>query len=192
MVGPKLFFIPLRPLKFKVVKVLDEFNIPFSGLKQGFHSFDFEVNNKFFACFENSEISDGKLKAEIEMERKSVLLLLDIKIHGTVIVMCDRCGDDFEMPLEGNQSLVVKLGNDEGEADEDIIYLSHKDSEINVAHMIYETIILALPYHRKHPDGKCNAEALKKIKLFSSEEIEKPETIDPRWDALKQLKFKKK
>jgi uncharacterized protein len=194
LVNPIQFFIPLRPLKIKVVKVLDEFIIPFSGLKQGLHVFDYEVNDKFFACFENSEISKGNLKISLELDRKSVLLLITISLNGYVTVMCDRCGDDFELPLTGNQSVVVKIGNEEGESDEDIIYLSLKDSEINLAHTIYETIMLSLPYIRKHPDGMCNEEALKKIKLFSSEDLtkNKSETIDPRWDALKQLKFKKK
>jgi uncharacterized protein len=174
------------------VKVLDEFIIPFSGLKQGLHTFDFEVNDKFFACFENSEVTKGKLNIALEMDRKAVLLLLTIKLSGYVTVMCDRCGDDFDMPLTGSQSIVVKIGNEEGESDEDVIYLSLKDNEINVAHTIYETISLSLPFNRKHPDGKCNKEALKKIKLFSGEDLNKSETIDPRWDALKQLKFKKK
>lgn len=173
------------------MKVLDEFIIPFSGLKQGFHSFDFEVNNKFFACFENSEISEGKLTINLELERKSVLLLITVQAKGKVKVLCDRCGDDFELPLEGNQSVVVKIGNEEGSTNDDIIFLSLKESEINVAQIIYETISLSLPYHRKHPDGKCNKEALKKIKLFSGKDLNKSETIDPRWDALKQLKFKK-
>lgn len=191
LVHTKVFLIPLPPLKIKVVKVLDEFIIPFSGLKQGLHSFDFEVNDKFFACFENSEISKGKLAIKLNLDRKSVLLLISIETKGHVSVLCDRCGDDFELPISGNLSVVVKIGNEENEADEEVIYLSLKDNEINVSQMVYETICLAMPYVRKHEDGKCNKEALKKIKLFTNEELNKSETIDPRWDALKQLKFKK-
>lgn len=191
LAGRKLFFIPLRPLKIKVVKVLDEFIIPFSGLKNGIHHFDFEVNDQFFACFENSEITHGSLNVSLALDKKSVLLVLNIKASGTVIVPCDRCGDDFEFALDGQQSIVVKFGGEESEnTDEDVIYLSFKDHEINVAQPVYETISLALPYKRNHDDGKCNPEALKKIKLFSKEDLDKSDSVDPRWEALKKLKFK--
>jgi len=191
--GRTLFFIPLRPLKFKVVKVLDEFIIPFSGLKNGIHHFDFEVNKEFFACFENSEITQGNLKVNLELDKKSVLLVLNIKVSGTVIIPCDRCGDDFELLIEGRESVVVKFASEQDEnSDEDVIYLSFKDHEINVAQPVYETISLALPYKRNHADGKCNPEALKKIKLFSKEDLGKSDSVDPRWEALKQLKFKDK
>jgi len=173
------------------VKVLDEYIIPFSGLKNGIHQFDFEANDQFFACFENSEITRGNLKIQIELDRKSVLLILDISVEGQVVVPCDRCGDDFILSVKGKQSVLVKLGNETSEGEDDVIYLSLKEHEVNIAQPVYETIALALPYQRVHPDGGCNAEALKKIRLFSKDE-NKSDSVDPRWDALKQLKFKKK
>lgn len=175
-----------------VVKALEQFTIPFAGLKQGVHSFDFEVDESFFKCFENSEITTGKLSVQVQLDRKSVLLVFELKATGTVTVPCDRCGDDFEMAVEGQQQLVVKLGNEESNGDDDIIYLSLKENEINIAQAVYEMIALALPYQRIHPDGMCNKEALAKIQLFTAQDLDKPETVDPRWEALKELKFKKK
>ncbi|GAG53875.1 unnamed protein product, partial [marine sediment metagenome] len=54
-------------------------------------------------------------------------------------------------------------------------------------------IHLALPPKRAHPDdenGKsmCDAEILKKLKELKGKEIEKQDN-DPRWEALKKIKF---
>jgi uncharacterized metal-binding protein YceD (DUF177 family) len=172
------------------MKALEEFDIPFSGLKQGHHVFDFEVDDRFFECFEESEIKHGKLRIRAELDRKSVLLVFHLTATGTVQVPCDRCGDDVELAIEGDQTLVVKLGNEESEGEEDVIYLSLQDHEVNIAHQVYEMIVLAVPYQRMHPDGLCNSEALKKIRLFSPDEVNKHDSVDPRWEALRQLKEK--
>ncbi len=42
------------------------FTIPVSGLKEGHHVFEFEINNEFFDKFEESEIKEGELAAVIE------------------------------------------------------------------------------------------------------------------------------
>lgn len=174
------------------MKALEEFIIPFQGLKQGRHTFDFEVDEKFFACFTESEISRGKLNVQAVLDRKSVLLVFELSAKGTVVVPCDRCGDDYEMTISGEQTLVVKLGNEESEGEEDILYLPLQEHEVNIAHQVYEMIALAVPYQRIHPDGMCNSEAIKNIHLFSPDEINKNDSIDPRWEALKQLKNKNK
>lgn len=174
------------------MKALEEFIIPFSGLKQGRHTFDFEVNDEFFSCFEESEIRRGRLNVRAELDRKSVLLVFELNANGVVWVPCDRCGDEVELEVNGAQTLVVKLGNEESEGEDDVIYLSLKDHEINIAHQVYEMIALAVPYQRVHADGRCNAEALKNISLFSPGEVNKNDSIDPRWEALKQLKDKDK
>lgn len=174
------------------MKVLDEFKIPFTGLRQGIHYFDFEIDNKFFGCFEDSEITNGKLKVKAELDRKSVLLIFNLKVIGKVTLPCDRCGDDFEMKIKGELQIIAKLNTDDQDAESEVIYLGPKDTEVDLSHSIYEMIVLAIPYQRAHPDGKCNKEALGRIKLFSSAKEKKTEVLDPRWDALKQLKFKKK
>ena len=59
-------------------------------------------------------------------------------------------------------------------------------------HFIYETICLALPHRIVHPDDEngnstCNPEVLKKLESMS--QTEKPQEIDERWAALKDLKL---
>ena len=167
------------------------YTISISGLKEGQHTFDFEIGNEFFEEFEESEIKEGSLKAYIEMEKRSSHLTLLVRISGTVIICCDRCLEMFARPLQCENRLLVKPGKSISDDDPDIISLSSDENELDLRQNFYEYIHLALPIKRVHPDDKngnstCNPEMLKKLKeLLVDEEDEKH--IDPRWDDLKKL-----
>ena len=65
-----------RP-KFKEMSGL--YTIPLSGLKEGHHTFDFEIGKEFFEQFEESEVKEGSLVANIEMDKRSSHFDLDNK-----------------------------------------------------------------------------------------------------------------
>ena len=86
------------------------YTIPLSGLKEGQHTFDFEIGNEFFEEFEESEIKEGSLNAVVEMGKRSSHLDLLIRISGTVQICCDRCLEMFPWTLECSNRLLVKIG----------------------------------------------------------------------------------
>ncbi len=163
--------------------------IGISGLKEGRHTFDFEIDNKFFENFEESEIKEGSLLATVELEKRSTHIDLLIGIKGNVKVCCDRCLEMFYHPVECQNRLLVKLGKGIGEDDPDIISLTADEHELDLQQHFYEYIQLALPIRKVHPDGPdgkstCDPEMLRKLsELIVEEEIEN----DPRWDELKKL-----
>ncbi|HEX2974314.1 MAG TPA: DUF177 domain-containing protein, partial [Bacteroidales bacterium] len=73
--------------------------IPLSGLKEGLHEFDFEIDRKFFEKIEESEVKEGKLLADVTVEKRSTHADLSVRINGTVGVSCDRCLDTFDYPV---------------------------------------------------------------------------------------------
>jgi uncharacterized protein len=165
------------------------YTIGISGLKEGRHRFDFEIDNRFFENFEESEIKEGSLTADIEVEKRSSHMDLLIKISGEVKVCCDRCLEMFFYPLECENRLLVKFGKKIGEEDPDIISLTADEHELDLQQLLYEYIHLALPIKRVHPDdadgnSACDPQMLKKLnELIVEEENEN----DPRWDELRKL-----
>ncbi len=169
---------------------IKEFDIEFSGLKTGLYDFDFEVDTSFFDFFKNEDAQDGSLKVHVDMDRQERMLVLDFHIFGTVKVICDRCLDLFDFPVESMQQIIAKFGDEDAEEDENLIVISEKQHKINVAQFIYEFIILALPIQKIHPDDEngnptCDPSMLKKL-----EELQNQGGTDSRWDALKKLKDK--
>jgi len=169
------------------MKVLKDFNIPFVGLKEGFHDFTFNIDEKFFESFEYSEISKGKIQVLISLEKQSRVMIFNFTIKGYVIVPCDRCLADMKYVLEGNERLLVNFGAEWKEETEEILIIPETDSHIDLSKFIYEYIMLMLPYQKVHPEGEglCDAEMIQKLEEFVEEQQ------DPRWDALKELKLSK-
>jgi uncharacterized metal-binding protein YceD (DUF177 family) len=182
--------LPLPPFLKETVSERSPYLVRFSGLSQGLHHFDFEAGDTFFTHFENSEVEKGHLKVPVILEKQSVVMRLTIQCAGEVEVMCDYCAQPFMIPVSGEQTFVIKLGNEEDvDADEDIIYLPLQEHEIDIDKYIYEVIILSIPLRRVHPEGKCDPDMVKSIQNYASKQ-EKDEETDPRWDALKNLKNK--
>lgn len=174
-----------------IVKTLESYNIPFSGLKPGTHIFDFSIDGEFFAHFEQSEIKDGEVAVTVTMEKEERLFDLHFLLKGRVLVPCDRCNELFWMPIEGTQRLLVKLGPAYLEESEDVQVIPETDNKIELANFIYEYIVLMLPARRVHPDdehgvSQCNPEVLQKLAQLT----EKHEP-DPRWEILNKLKDNK-
>ncbi len=167
-----------------------QFVIPFKGLKSGKHDFLFDIDEKFFNLFEESEIKRGKVHIEILLIKNINMLELNFTLEGTVAVMCDRCLDDLDIPVSYTTNLYVKFGDTTEEQTDEILILSHNEFELDVSHYIYEFSHLSLPYRRIHPDNEsgismCDSTMLQKLDEYQIEPNIK--NIDPRWDNLKSL-----
>lgn len=176
------------------MKDLKQFNIPFVGLKLGSHSFQYQIDNTFFTLFDYNEFESASLEAAVTLTKKPTLLELDFEISGFLAVLCDVSLESFNMPVTGTFSIIVKFGEAYNDENEEILILPHEAYQINVAQYIYELIVLSLPSKRVHPkvlDGTMQSEALKKLKELEIKE-EETNTVDPRWDKLKDLITEKK
>lgn len=171
---------------------LDHFTIPVSGLRMGPHRFNFTVDSVFFSHFEGSPISNGNLAVALDFDKRSDLWELNFSILGHVSTPCDRCLEEFSLPLETQQHLLVKFAEEEWE-DDTVVYVLAGTPKLNVARFIYEYINLAMPMVRTHSvAGKaCNPEMLKYLR--SEQEVdESKDNQDSQssvWDALKGYKF---
>lgn len=177
------------------MKDLKEFNIQFVGLKEGNHTFEYTIDNKFFTAFQFDEFLDSNVNVTIDFVKKSTLFELNFTADGTVKVPCDVTTIEFEQPIKANLPLIIKFGPEFNDDNEEILILPHEAYEINVAQYIYEMIVLAVPTKRVHPkvlDGTMESETLEKLKELEIKQEKKVEQTDPRWDKLKDLLTEKK
>ena len=179
------------------MKDLMQFNVPFVGLKLGKHSFQYQIDNKFFEYFDFHEFENSSLEVELILEKKTTLLELKFISKGSVNVLCDVSLEPFDLPVEDSFSLVVKFGEEYNDDNEEILIIPHEEYQINVAQYIYELIVLSIPSKKVHPkveDGTLESDALKKLKELEIKETstEDNKAVDPRWDKLKDLITEKK
>lgn len=174
------------------MKKRDRYLIPFQGLKEGEHIFDFEIEDSFFENLEYSELAKGNLKATVHLLKGSRHLELDISIDGFVYVSCDRCLDDYPEKVMYEGRLLVKYGDESYIENDEIWIVANDEHELDLTHYLYESINLSLPYRKVHPEDNhgrstCNQEMIEKLNEHIVEEEKYEEINDPRWDKLKDL-----
>ena len=163
--------------------------IKFSGLKEGIHLFNYEIGNKFFKNFDYYDFLDAKLFARLELEKQSTLLNLKFSFNGEIEVQCDVSMESFNLDLETEHAVVVKFKDDIISTDDKVIFMPAGSHSIDVSHLIYESIILAVPQKKVHPgieNGSLKSEIVEKLEALKPKKNFKEKT-DPRWDKLKDL-----
>src|SRR4051794_10994311 len=145
-----------------------EFEIAWLGLKIGEHVYDFNVSDAFMKeRGAPAESHDWNAQVKLKFDRQQSFFRLHFDISGSVVVPCDRCGDDFPLSLWDEFDLLIKLtGDGEDESNEpaeeaDVAFVSRHEGVIDISGWVYEFVMLSLPLQRVHPEGQCNPEAIK-------------------------------
>jgi uncharacterized protein len=174
------------------LKLGNQYIIPFRGLKDGEHKFEFDFDKLFFEKHEVLEARDGVIKAEALLYKKPQLLTLSISIAGFIQVQCDRCLDYFNLPIAYDCRLIIKFSENIAESTDEIWIIHPSENEIDLEQYFFECIGLSIPLQKIHPlnkDGRsgCNSDMLSIIEEHLSATDKDAEEIDPRWNKLKDL-----
>jgi len=169
------------------------FAVRLSGVGDGQHKYDFELDQRFFDGFDAPDLDGGRVKAEVIYDKKGTVRKLVFHLEGSVSVLCDRCLDYFEYPVKIKEYLLLKSGETLQDIDEHLIMVPDDYYELDIAQYLYEFIMLKLPLKRIHPDqatgvAGCSREMLEKLNEHRPKFTgSKTENTDPRWNALKDL-----
>ena len=177
-------------------------------MQQDVQESEYLLDNKFFADIGGEDIQKGKINTHLKISKIGGAFDFSFAFNGIVIVPCDRCLDDMDLPIETSAHLIVKLGKDYSEESDEIVVIPESEGMINLAWFLYEFIALAIPIKHVHAPGKCNKQMTSKLKKhltkssdddqsFDSDDSDDviitgddqdEERTDPRWDALRGLK----
>ncbi len=174
------------------------YDIAFTGLKNGKHEFDFIITQAFFDLFETEkEFTDANIKVHVLLEKHTTFLEFIITTEGTINLICDITGDQFDYPLDNSIRVLVNFGEEYDDSEEDVITIPHQDFAFNISQLVYENVMLSVPMKKISPN--ISQEDIEILESFSPQPIEEmeeeeiedsedQESSDPRWDALKKLK----
>lgn len=181
-----------------------EYKVPLKSLPKGEHLFTYHLDKTFFTKMENTDVRAADLDVVLNIDYNGDIYNLDFNVMGNVTLLCARCLDDLEWPIEAVYNISVKYGEDYNDDSDTLMEIPYSDNDLNVAYMIYDTVMLAIPIKHVHPLGKCNramTAMLKKHRASNGEDDELMDELvdemdsmdgstggsDPRWDALKGL-----
>lgn len=173
------------------MEFLDQFRIDLKAVED-VEERHYDVTDEFFAALDTPEVSRGKVAVDLQIRKVAGAFELLFHTEGTVVVACDLCLDDMDQPIDSDNQLLVKLGQENSEDDE-LIVVDENEGILDTAWFIYEFIALAIPIQHVHATGKCNpamTKALEELSADRSGDEESGQTVDPRWSKLAELKLK--
>ena len=125
----------------------DHYMIDLKRLPLGSHSFGFQLDDDFFASLEKSEILSGKVACKATLNLREEDYQLNIAVHGTVFVVCDRCLDPMPLEIEDEQEIFS--------ADEENDQMAN-NQKVNLQWLAYEIVSINIPIVHSHQPGECN------------------------------------
>lgn len=122
--------------------------IDLKRLSIGTHYFDIQLDNEFFSGLEKSEVLRGDVVGKATLNLREEDYSLDIAVHGTVYVVCDRCLDPMSIDIDDEQTI---------ESEEETGY-DHGDigQYLDLRWLAYEIVNINIPIVHSHQAGECN------------------------------------
>ena len=121
----------------------DHYMIDLKRLPLGTHSFDIQLDDDFFASLEKSEILSGKVACKATLNLREEDYQLNIAVHGTVFVVCDRCLDPMPLEIDDEQEIFSEDEEDNCQS-------------IDLSWLAYEIVSINIPIVHSHQPGECN------------------------------------
>ena len=162
------------------------YDIVFSGLKEGEHKYNYKIGDTFLKNFGFNELSQVNIKVNSIFIKKNTLMELHLSGEGSYILTCDISNELFPYHVDSQLNLIIKFGEKYNDDDDQYVIIPHNSYKFNIAKSIYEMIVLSIPQKRIHPkvlDGSLNSKTLKILNKLSPGS--KKTELDPRWNKLK-------
>jgi uncharacterized metal-binding protein YceD (DUF177 family) len=170
------------------VKDLTQYDIDIFGLPNKQHEYEFESGDAFFQELEQDLIENGGFKVKLSLNKSETMVIVDFLVTGQVDLVCDRSLETFVEPINLKERLIYKYGDHNEVLTDEIEVIKQGTAKLSLAVHIFEFIVLSLPMKKLHPRFRDDNTEDEEILVYSSSQIEEPETIDPRWAGLNKLK----
>ena len=133
-----------------------EFKLMLKSLPIGQHEFEYHLGKEFFQNMENEDERDADVRVRLDVDHRAECYELRFHLSGVLTLLCDRCLDELPLDIDTVYDLTVKYGDDYDDETDSLLVIPQNDNYLNVAYIIYDTAVLAIPQRHVHPMGKCN------------------------------------
>ena len=169
---------------------LQPYLLPLKGLGDGAHEFTYQVDGDFFRAFPDAPVEESDVAMRVALDKRPNLLVLDFSFTGWVSATCDRCLVPIQLPIDGENRLLVKYGEGDDNGEEDVVYIAPETSKWSIAQYVYEYVLLALPLIKAYAceeeaDPPCDFETLDRLRDDAETTHEDEDRANPFRDALK-------
>lgn len=166
------------------------YSIDLPKLKLGEHQFSWEIKDEFFEHFEHSQVTNAEITIEGKVTKYGTHVDGVFLMKGSLKLPCDRCTELYDHPVDTERRVIFGYDERLAKENDDVILIDKDTTLIDLSGEFYDFIHLEVPIRRVPPIEihECPESV---IELLNKKEENKEEEIDPRWEALRELKNKK-
>ncbi len=133
-----------------------QYKVQLASLADGHHEQDFHIDTEFFKNMENTDVHFSDVDVHLDLEKKRDVYDCTFHCKGMMQIPCDRCLDPLDHEVDTTYHIMVKYGDEYNDESDDLLVIPYSNSYLNVAYMLYDTLLLTIPLRHVHPQGKCN------------------------------------
>jgi uncharacterized metal-binding protein YceD (DUF177 family) len=109
------------------------------------------LDDAFFQAIEATEVQRGQVDAKLKVQRTSGAFELRFELKGVLTLPCDHCAEDMQLPIDTEQTMKAKLG-DEYDDDGEMVTVPITEGTLDVSWLMYEFIALEIPMRHVHAE----------------------------------------
>jgi uncharacterized metal-binding protein YceD (DUF177 family) len=177
------------------MKVLEAFQIPIIALEDKSYQYSFQGDDTFFAAFEQDWVEKGHFEVGVDLMKSALMIQVQMKISGSIELICDRSLEAFDYPLDVTEKLIFKYSDHSEDLGDNLFLLDRKEPNLNLSQDIFDFIALEVPMKKLHPRFAAEEDPnAVDVFIYTTDQADKKpastteEVIDPRWAALQKLK----
>ncbi|MCI0515221.1 DUF177 domain-containing protein [candidate division KSB1 bacterium] len=165
---------------------MDDLKLKISHLADGVHEFHLQVAPSVCGLEEHEYFHDA-INVDISLQKFQQNFVIDVKLSTQLQLVCDRCLIEFNYPVDTRERLTYSFDKELAGTDEEIKILDLKAYYVDLAEDVRDFLLLALPSKMlcsKKCAGICAGCGIDlNVETCRCEK----NTIDPRWNTLKDL-----
>ncbi len=139
---------------------------------------------------EDSKEFSNDINIEFNINKVGAEFFLKTHLVTNAMLECDRCLEPFQYDIDEEIDIIFTPNADiYNESEDDVYPIVDSSNIIDVSESVRQALLIAVPY--KHVcDESCKGLCSKCGKNLNTGACDcKTDTIDPRWEALKNIKF---
>ncbi len=160
-----------------------------AAIPEGHSSYEIEVMPRDMNLSENAEFTNP-VHIHYDINRVGGEFFVKTSLKTNANLECDRCLDAYQLTIEEMVDMIFTMDqNMQTEDEQDVYVFSEGENEIDITDALRETLLIAIPF-KKICDRACKGLCPHCGANWNRESCECDQTrIDPRWEALRALKF---
>lgn len=168
---------------------LTNYILPIGGMEQGIHRYQFKVDDYFLSHCEDSPYQQADVDAQIIVDRRQGIIVLDVFLTGRISCACDRCMTPIALPLDSAHQVILKVK--EGmvkNSTDDVIFIEPDQQQFPIASLLYDLVLLAVPIKKTYAceeeeNPPCDFEILDRLDSDTTTEENNGPSI---WDDIRK------